>query len=173
VTLTSNQTLSFQLVHLPPAPPPPAGTTIIGFNGLVVNGAPVSTYTESGFTVLPTSGAWVASTTYGNPAPFIQFSAPPGTARAGEVRVSTGGSVFSFKSVDLYASVTPIPYTITGFRNSSTVFSFADTLPNTLGNFRTVANPSAAVVIDTLSIILTNVAVDGSPMGLDTIVLAR
>ena len=175
VTLTSNQTLSFQLVHLPPAPPPPAGTTIIGFNGLAVNGASVTSYTESGFTVLPTSGAWVAGTTYGNPAPFIQFTAPGGTTVIGEVRVSAGGSVFSFKSVDLYASTTRIPYTLTGVRNSSTVFTVADTLPNTLGNFRTVANPNAAAVIDTLSIVLTNAAslAGSNPMGLDTIVLTR
>src|SRR2546426_9308736 len=73
VTLTSNQTLSFQLVHLPPAPAPPAGTTIISFNGLTANSASISRYTESGFTVLPASAAWVAVTTYGNPAPSIQF----------------------------------------------------------------------------------------------------
>jgi hypothetical protein len=175
VTLTSNQTLSFQLAHLPPAPPLPAGTTIIGFNGLAVNGASVTSYTESGFTVLPTSGAWVAGTTYGNPAPFIQFTAPGGATVIGEVRVSAGGTVFSFKSVDLYASTTPIPYSLTGVRNSSTVFTVADTLPNTLGNFRTVANPNAAAVIDTLSIVLTNAAslAGSNPMGLDTIVLTR
>jgi hypothetical protein len=175
VTLTSNQTLSFQLTRQPVPAPPPAGTTIIGFNGLTVNGTAVPSYTESGFTVLPTSGAWVAGTTYGNPAPFIQFTAPGGTMVTGELRVSTSGSTFSFKSVDLYSSTTSIPYTITGLRNSSTVFTVADTVPNTLGNFRTVVNPNAAAGIDTLSIVLTNAAslAGSNPMGLDTIVLTR
>src|ERR1700686_2836623 len=82
--------------------------------------------------------------TYGNPAPSIQFSALSGTTVTGEVRVSAGGSVFRFKSFDLYSSTTVIPYTFKGFRNSSTVFTFADTLPQTFGNFRTVANPNAS-----------------------------
>jgi hypothetical protein len=125
--------------------------------------------------VLPTSGAWVAATTFGNPAPSIQFSAASGTTVAGEVRVSAGGSVFRFTSVDLYASTTPIPYIVTGVRNSSMIFRFADMLPNTLGTFRTVTNPAAAAVIDTLSIVLTNAAAPccANPMGLDTIVLIR
>jgi len=178
VTLTSNQTLSFQLVHLPPTPAPPAGTTIIGFNGLTVNGASVGSYTESGFTVLPTSGAWVVNTTYGNPAPFIEFSALSETTVTGEVRVSAGGSVFRFKFVDLYSSITTVPYTITGFRNSSRVFTFADTLPHTFGNFRTVANPNASTVIDTLRITLINelpasCVCQNNPMGLDNIVLTQ
>jgi hypothetical protein len=174
VTLTSNETLSFQLERQPVVPPPP-GTTIVSFNGLSVNGASVSRYTESGVTVLPTSGAWVAATTLGNPAPSIQFSAASGTTVAGEVRVSADGSVFRFTSVDLYASTTPIPYIVTGVRNSSMIFRFADMLPNTLGTFRTVTNPSAAAVIDTLSIVLTNAAAPccANPMGLDTIVLIR
>jgi len=90
--------------------------------------------------------------------------------------VSAGGAVFNFNSVDLYSSTTPIPYTITGFRNSSTVFTLAGTLPNTFGTFKTVVNPNAAAVIDTLSIVLTNTSGccgNGNPMGLDTIVLTR
>src|SRR5439155_1992973 len=65
---------------------------------------------------------------------------------------------FNFKSVDLYSSTTPIPYTITGLRNSTTTFTMAATLPNTFGNFATVVNPQAADVIDTLVIRLSNPA---------------
>lgn len=177
VTLTSNQTLSFQLTRQSTTPPPPAGATVIGFNGLTVDAASVTTYTESGLTVSATSGPWIASTTYGNPAPFVQFYASPGTTVPGEVRVASGGSVFSFYSVDLYSSTTPVPYTITGFRGGSTVFRLADTLPNPIGNFRTVTNPNAGASIDTLSIVLTNAAASCStcrnPMGLDSIVLTR
>jgi Carboxypeptidase regulatory-like domain len=174
VTLTSDQTLSFQLTRQP-STPRPSGATVIGFDGLTVNGASVTTYTESGFTVSATSDAWLASTTYGNPAPYIQFLAPGGTTVTGQVRVSAGGAAFSLYSLDFYSSTTPIPYTITGLRNSSTVFTFADTLPNTFGNFRTVANPNAAAVVDALSIVLTNAAAAccSNPMGLDTVVLTR
>ena len=135
----------------------------------------MSTYTESGFTVSAASGPWEASTTYGNPAPFIQFYAAAGTTVTGEVRLTAGGSAFSFYSVDLYSSTTPVPYTITGLRNASPVFTLMDTLPNTFGNFRTVTNPNAAAPIDALSIVLTNTAgfAGRNPTGLDTIVLTR
>ena len=130
-------------------------------------------YSESGFTVSAMSGDWSARTTYGNPAPFVQFWASGGSTAGGEILVTATGSAFYFKSVDLYSSTTPIPYTIKGMRNSSTVFSVANTLPNTFGNFRTVASPNAADAIDTLSITLTNAAAAccRNPMGLDTIVL--
>jgi uncharacterized repeat protein (TIGR03803 family) len=153
--------------------------TVIGFGGLTVNGASFTSYTESGFTVSALSGPWVGVTNYGQtsgqPIGFIDFSGPGGATVTGEVHVSAGGAVFTFNSVNLYSSTTPIPYTITGLRNSSTVFTISGTLPNTFGEFRTVANPSAAAVIDTLSIVLTNAAFPccGNPMGLDTIVLTR
>ena len=52
----------------------PAGTTIIGFNALTNNGSPVSSYSESGFSVSATSASWQAVTTYGHPAPFLESS---------------------------------------------------------------------------------------------------
>jgi hypothetical protein len=178
VTLTSNQTLSVQLTpqQASPAPPVfPSGATVIGFNGLTANGGSVESYAESGFTVSAASGPWQTVTTYGNPAPFIQFFAPAQTAVTAEVRVSGGGSLFSFLSVDLYSSTTPIPYKIIGLRNASSVFSVTSTLPNTFGNFKTVAASDAAAKIDALSIVLTNTAAAccRNPMGLDTIVLMR
>jgi hypothetical protein len=175
VTLTSNQTLSFQLTPQPSTPPAPPGTVVISFNGLAANRAPVATYAESGFTVSTTSGTWEAITTYGNPAPFIQFGASPGTTVRGEANVTAGGSTFTFRSVNLYSSTTPIPYTIRGLRGGRTVFTVTNTIPNTFGQFRTVVNPEATDVIDTLSIVLTNAAAPccGNPMGFDTIVLGR
>jgi len=175
VTLTSDQTIAVPLAPEVSAVPPPPGAIVIGFTGPPSNGAPAPSYTESGFTVTPVQGTWTAVTTYGNPAPFIQFSAPGGTTTTGEVRVSGGGRPFGFYSVDLYASTTPIPYTIVGTRNSSPVFTVKDTVPNTFGRFRTVANPNAALVVDAISIVLTNAAAPccANPMGLDTIVLTR
>ena len=149
------------------------GNAIVGFDGLSVDAASVITYTESGFKVSAMSGDWSVRTTYGNPSPLIQFWAPGGSTVVGEIQVGAAGSAFYFKSVDLYSSTTPIPYTIKGLRKSSTVFTVTDALPNTFGNFRTVANPNSGDIIDMLSIVLTNSAAPccRNPMGLDNIVL--
>jgi hypothetical protein len=138
----------------------------------------VHSYTESGVTVTATSGEWSVITDYGHPAPFIEFYVPcmlqagtcttPATPGIGTIQVTAAGATFSFKSIDLYASLVPIPYQVTGLRNSTTVFTMANTLPNTFGNFATVVNPQAAAVIDTLVISLTDAV---SAMGLDNIVL--
>jgi hypothetical protein len=167
---------------------PLTGNPIIGFEGLrglACAGLPqsppnpscvVSSYSQSGVTVTATSGTWSVRTDYGQPAPFIEFYVPgsgplaaPGTPGTGTLHVTAGGATFSFTSVDLYASLVPIPYQITGLRNSMTVFTLANTLPNTFGNFVTVVNPQASAVIDTLVITLTD---GGSAMGLDNVVIS-
>ena len=133
-------------------------------------------YSESGFSVSANLGSWVAVTTYGNPAPFVQFIAPAVNAVSGQIQVFADlHSAFTFKSVDLYSSTTEIPYTITGQRGAAVVFTVADTLPHTFGNFRTVVNPHGTDVIDTLTINLTNSAAPccSNPMGLDNIVLGQ
>jgi hypothetical protein len=148
---------------------------VITFNGLTEAGSSVTSYNESGFTLSTTSDGWAAVTTYGNPAPFLQFFADPAVTVSGGIRVTAAASAFSFRSVDLYSSTTPIPYRITGVRNATTVFVLADTLPNTFGNFRTVINPNATDRIDTLLMVLTNTAAPccRNPMGLDNIALTR
>ena len=112
--------------------------------------------------------------TYGNPAPFIEFIAAAGNTLTGEIRVTAGGATFGFESVDLYSSTTPIPYTFVGTRNCATVFTEANTLPNTFGTFGTVMGQHSAAIIDTLTITLTNPAAPccENPMGLDNIVLS-
>jgi len=95
--------------------------------------------------------------------------------RHGEVVITAGdSSQFYFKSVDLYSSTTPIPYTIRGSRGTD-VFVITDALPNTFGNFRTVLSQHSADAINRLSITLTNAAAGCptclNPMGLDSIVL--
>ena len=131
------------------------------FNGLTAAGTPVTTYSESGFSVSANLGSWVVLTTYGNPAPFIQFRAAAGNAVTGQIQLFTDlHAAFSFKSVDLYSSTTEIPYTITGVRGDAIVFTVADTLPHTFGNFRTVLNPHGRDVIDTLTISLSNSAAE-------------
>jgi hypothetical protein len=158
-----------------PSPSAPQNVTVT-FNGLTTNSAPVTVYTESGFSVSAGPGDWGVITTYGRPAPFIEFWAHAGTVVTGQIQVfAAGHAPFRFTSVDLYSSTTPIPYTITGLRNDATVFTVTDTLPNTFGNFRTVMNPHGTDAIDLLTISLSNPAAPccDNPMGLDNISLVR
>ncbi len=154
------------------------GPVTIAFGGLLVNGAPFTSYTESGFTVVATAGAWEVRTDYGHPGPFIQFRAADGSSTMGQVTVTAGASTFRFLSVDLYSSVTTIPYVFTGSLGSTVQFSVGGTQPNTFGNFATIPNPESSDVIDTLTITLTNapppcVGCGSNPMGLDNIVLIQ
>ena len=130
---------------------------------------PFSSYTEAGFTVTTQAGPWVGFLDYGNPAPHIQFVSQD--LMTGTVQITDGGSPFTFGSVDLYSSISTIPYTINGFLGATQVFSLGGTVPNTFGNFATVANPYSNVVIDSLTITLTNPGFGGNPMGLDNIVV--
>jgi hypothetical protein len=149
---------------------------VITFRDLTTNAAPISSYAESGMTLVTTTATWQAVTTFGNPAPFIQFiraaSAPTMT---GEVSITAGGGTFTFTSVDIYSSVTPIPYRFTGLLNSATVFTVEGTQPNTFGNFATITNPNPAALIDTLVIQLSNPATPccSNPVGLDNVVVTR
>lgn len=158
-----------------PAPPTQLQSGPVTFSGVGGEGMPVATYSELGFTIQATAGTWQAGANYGNPLPFIRFQAQGGATIAGELVVTAGGQTFSFTGVDLYSSTTPIPYQITGLRNSATVFTASATLGNTFGNFRTVASPEPSVAIDTLKISLVNAAAPccPNPMGLDNITLVK
>ena len=147
----------------------------VTFGGLTNDGAAFGPYTEAGFNVSPTSGPWTIRTSYGNPAPYVGFNAAGGSTVTATIQVTAGGSAFSFVSVDVYSSTTPIPYAITGTRNGSAVSTLTGTMPNTFGNFKSVLNSNVGAVIDALTISLTNAAPGGgtNPMGLDNIVLAR
>jgi hypothetical protein len=144
-------------------------------------GAPLTTYSESGFVVQFRSGNWEVLPNYGRPAPATIFLSPSGATVAGELQITaTGGAQFAFKSVDLYSSLTPIPYVIVGTLRGTKEVDVSATLPgvvgNTFGDFRTVVNPSPARPLDTLTVTLTNTMppIGGSnPMGLDNIVLGR
>jgi hypothetical protein len=162
----SDATLFFKLVR---------ANAAIAFSGLAGNaGSAFTTYTEAGFTVAATAGGWTVSG-YGNPGPSVIFSAAAGTTVTGGMQVTAGGATFSFTSIDLYSSTTPIPYMIMGLRNAAPMFTMTATLPNTFGNFVTVVNPQAAAVIDTLVVNLTNTsaACCSNPMGVDNIAVSK
>jgi hypothetical protein len=151
-------------------------SAIIAFDNVGASRTPITVYSESGFLVSTSRGNWIAWSDYGNPRPFVEFFSSAGGDATGDIVVfSEQHRPFRFQSVDLYSSTTPIPYSITGSRNNVAVLTVVDRLPNTFGNFRTVVNPQADALIDTLVISLTNQAAPccQNPMGLDNIVLAR
>ena len=156
-------------------PPAAPGPCAVGFADVRANGAPFASYAECGLTITAALADWQAVTTYGSPAPFIQFKTPGGTTTTGEITAVAAGAAFSFVSVDIYSSTTKIPYEITGLANRSVVFTLQDVQGNTFGAFATIANPHAAAVIDTLRIRLTNPAAPccANPVGLDNIRVVR
>jgi hypothetical protein len=100
----------------------------------------------------------------------------PGPAPTfGEVIVENGGALFTFESIDLYSSITPIPYQIVGVRGGVTVFTLTGTVPNTFGAFATVRNSATSVTIDTLHVRLTNPGnvCCSNPVGFDNLVVLR
>jgi len=157
-------------------PTPPGASTpcpAIGFDDAGAPAATVTTYTRCGFTVSATTTNWTVWTGYGHPAPFIGFMSAAGVTNTAEVRVTSAAGKFTFQSVDVYSSTTPIPYLITGIANSAAVFTIQGTQPNTFGKFATVSNPDANTQVDTLLIQLTNPAAPccTNPVGLDNIVV--
>jgi hypothetical protein len=136
---------------------------------------PFTTYSQSGFTVTAASEGWMVVPTFGNPLPFIQFLREAGEPIvAGTIEITNSSSLFTFSSIDLYSSVTPIEFLITGFLNSTRVFTGTGTLPNPMGTFRTLTIPPGAALepLDSLVITLFNPVVPVSnPIGLDNIVV--
>ena len=153
----------------------PFESVVIGFDSLVTPGAPVVSHAESGYTVLPTVELWEASG-HRHGGPNVIFRRPASApAVDGELTITAGTSLFLFRSVDLYSSVTTIPYVIRGLRDGVPVLHLSAIVPNTFGKFETVADPSPAAPIDTLVIRLTNPATPccSNPMGVDNLVLWR
>jgi hypothetical protein len=142
---------------------------------LSVNRAPFTVQTLCGLHVRASDAHWQALTTYGAPAPFIQFIVPGGSTLTGDVTLESPDGLFLFTSVDVYSSTTKIPYEITGFAGGAPVFTLRDVMGNTFGNFATVRNPHQGATVDVVHIRLTNPAAPccTNPVGLDNIRVAR
>ena len=153
---------------------PPSGTTTIAFSSITADGAAVTIYAENGYS-LSTSGDWQGKTTFGNPPPFIEFVTPAATMKVAMVQVfANTHEPFTFRSVDVYSSITTVSYVISGVRDFSVVFMISDTLPNTFGSFRTVLSTHPNDPVDTLTIQLTNpVTCCPNTIGIDNIVVSR
>ena len=158
--------------------PVPLVSVTITFEGLHgrPDRSPLPQYFESGFRVTPAPGRWVVFTDPARPASAIGFSRlAEEPTMAGEVTVDAGGAPFSVSSLDVYSSITEIPYTITGLVDGCPVFTVSAVVPHTFGHFVTVHNPHSTHVIDALLILLSNPASAccPNPVGLDNIVLTR
>lgn len=171
-------TLVFTLTLAPFTPPPtplpePTVPVNVTFAGLTTNRAPVSTYVENGVTITTVSADWMAATTYGNPAPSLQFSSPAGEATQGEIRITAGGR-FSFSSIDLHSSTVGIPLVVEGTLGSELVLWSQKTF-DTTGSFFTFQNPRPRDAIDTLVIRMPNNSAPCcvNPMSVDNIVIRR
>jgi len=159
------------------APVVPASAAVITFDGLQTPSAFTGPYAESGFSVSPASNQWIVWTGYGNPAPAIVFINPDTAFETNaQIEVTAGGRLFTFESVDLYSSISPIPFGFVGLLNSTVVLSQMGGLPNTFGNFRTVSVNSTQP-IDTLLITVGNPSTAPfptvNPAGLDNVVVNR
>lgn len=151
-----------------------AAATTITFGGLVgANGAPFTTYTESGFTVAPNVGSlWCEAHVFGNPVPSIfagteSLCGSPTNTNA--VTTTEGGADFAFSSVDIAANNGDTLFSIVGSLLGSNVFLFSGTVPGHPPgpfSFTTVGSPSGN--IDQLIITLTT---QGTSSNLDNIVL--
>ncbi len=149
---------------------------LIGFDDIGANGTEFTPYVEDGFTITPGSNRWINVRTYGAPAPSAQFNRNPEEPEVSSgLFITAGGADFTFSSVDLYSSVTPIPYRVLGYQGDVVVLDFSGTVPNTFGAFRTVLNEQSGLLLDRLYIRLTNpfLALGGNPVGMDNIMVAR
>jgi hypothetical protein len=158
-----------------PAPLPESGPCLVGFDELLVHGAAFTTHTACGLNIAVTAASWQVSTSYGHPAPFVQFLSPAGTTTTGEITATAVGATFAFTSVDIYSSTTKIPYEISGLAGGAVVFTIQGVQGNTFGNFATVAAAGATRQIQKLRIRLTNPAAPccSNPVGLDNIRVVR
>jgi hypothetical protein len=158
-----------------PAPPAVPGPCVVGFEGLQIHGAVFDRHAACGLTITAASAEWQASTTYGNPPPFIQFLAPGGTTLTGDLVLQSTDGAFMFTAVDSYSSTTKIPYEITGSAHGAVAFTLAAVQSNTFGGFATIVNPHGTNPIDTLRLSLTNPAAPccTNPVGVDNIRIVR
>ena len=146
---------------------------IIDFNGISGGeGSQFTSYMEDGFTVSDVSNNLLVSQgIYGNPPPGLYFIAQPNQVLTGTVEVTEGGALFTFNSVDVYSSITAIPYTFTGFLNGNQVYTVSGVTQLAMGNFLTVMNPDSSIAVNTLDISVTNDpgSCCSNPMALDNI----
>ena len=150
-----------------------APVTTIGFDELTAG--PFVSFAQSGFDVEVVSGIWEVETGFGKTKPFILFRRSEGLPITAAVEITAGGALFAFHAVDLYSSVTKIPYEFSGFLDSAPMFVTTGLVPHTFGAFAT-RDSDSTLYVDRLRIVLSNTECGigcRNPMGLDNIVVSR
>jgi hypothetical protein len=158
----------------------PSSAAVITFDDLPgSNGTPIAPYyQEDEFWLIPHSGGdqWLKST-YGKPGPSAIFNRERGEPEqwAGMHVFPFDTDPFQFRSIDLYSSVTPIPYRFLGYFDGILMFDISGTMGNSFGQFATLTNPLAETWLHVLYVELVNpyVAFGGNPVGFDNLVLNR
>lgn len=180
--LTLTQTVPMDTVRSPTyvdlrmtqAAPLGPGTTI-AFSGVATGGASYGGHSEAGFTIAPSGASWFGST-YGTPGPAVHFTGTALSNITGQIVVTGDGRPFGFSKVDLYSSVTPIPWRFVGKRGGAVIFDVSGTQPNTFGAFATISSGQSSALIDRLEIYVTNplgsITCCSNPIGVDSIVVS-
>lgn len=134
-----------------------AHAATIDFSGAPSSGTPLTTYTESGYTVANSSGQWYFVDFFGNPAPSIYAST------TSSITVTDAGSLFDFSSVDLVNDVDSASYTFAGYDGATEVYSVSGSIPTDpsgSGVFRTYDSGEGSVDITSLVITITGATDD-------------
>jgi hypothetical protein len=120
--------------------------TTIGFGNL--GGSNLSTftsYTESGYTVAPTSGHWFEAHIFGSPIPAIG-SGPLYSSDLGMSQITVTGGTFTFGGVDLTSnSAGGTMYTIAGSLLGVDQFTFGTTI-HSINHFESISSISGLTV---------------------------
>lgn len=127
-----------------------ASAAVITFDGLTgATADPLSAYSEDGFTVTPTLGAWKEAHVFGNPLPSIYVSDLSVNSPFGNLEVTAGGQLFVFNSLDLQAFNSGVGFEIRGSRGGTVLFSVANSQGAT-PDFHTLTG-GGSLAIDTLT----------------------
>ncbi len=134
-----------------------ARAATIGFGALPGNdGDPVSSYTESGFTVTAGTANIATGKFYGNPVPNLVFDFGYDPTTSGTVIVTSAGGSFTFASVDLSSGATVADtyddYTITGFAGGTQAFTQTGRLFGSPTNAFVTVGSASGTSIDRLLI---------------------
>jgi hypothetical protein len=90
------------------------------------------------------------------------------------VLVTHSSASFTFKSVDIYSSISAVNWKFVGLLKGKVLYSETGQIANPMGGFTTVKNARGGTAIDKLRITLSNVKVRccGNAVGIDNAVVA-
>lgn len=123
--------------------------TFDGFGGVNEDGTPdngdaFTSYSEAGYTLMPTGGEVLVAKAVGNGIPAI-YVPSDGTSAFGRFELTRGGGAFSLASIDIAAIVSNVNVTFTGMLGNATLYSFSSVVAGRAFTF------GAPIMFDTVS----------------------